>query len=355
MAEAPAALEVPALGYLAIGLLALCMAVSLRGIRAMWVYTFGSLLSELGNLLNYDKWVVHIHLGGPLLALDHKIQNAILDAAALFDGYAGYFFHGAAVLTEWAVKETEYLARQTLAWAGWMQHVHLPGYVKWAVRALVPPLLIYKLVQVALKARLPHLLRTVKVEVHTATSTVYRLPKALRREITHDHVRLGALAAAVAAMAGSLTWPHGIGLPNIGHVWRGLTRRLARAERRLRRLEGLFTVAGAAAIMANALGLPSVRCVTKGPLSKVSRALCGLGGQALNDLLNLLVDAAVLGDPCDTVTLLTDAVPLIMGPLDEATNALSDTFGRCHYHLPPPLAVAKPVQLDPSLIALAGQ
>lgn len=343
-AGAGGALEVPALGYLVIGLLALCMALTLRGVRAMWVYSFGALFEAIYTGLSFSVLSYNIHLGGWARSLDHSVQNAILNAAKAFDGYAGYFFHGTAVLAEWGVREMEHLAVETLGWARWLQHVHLPGYVKWAVRALVPPWFIYKLAQAAIRAELPRIEKLAHAAVHDVTTVITQrveIPYAGEWRWIHRHWK--GLTAAVAA-AGAIAIPIPHVTPGVGNIWRGFTRRLARIERRLARLEGLLGVAGMAAVMANVLGLRSWRCLTKGPIGKVSRALCGLGTQALEDLLSLLIDALVLTDICKIESLLVDAIPVVQPTFDAIIGGLDAALCHGDYH-PPPLMPAQALYL----------
>lgn len=359
MAAAPAA---PAAGaalteaaLLAITLIAFLIWAIAYGMRGAWVHTIGWGLVQIAEALAHVPFGIGSWLKLQVLAVDDSVLNVFDTLIAGSDGLVGYLLHWVAQVFTWGVRETVALTHDVLGWAEQLQNVHLPKYVKWAVAALVPPVLIYRIARQVVTAELPHLRDTVRTYIRTSTTVVERLPKQLRREVTHDHLRIGALAAAVAALAGSLTWPHGISVPHVPELWRGLTKRLARIERRLRRLEGLLGVTGMAIAIANVLGIPNPRCLTKGPLGKVSRALCGLGGQALEDLLGLIVDAAVLGDPCDTMTILVDGAHLVMGPIDDLTGALDDAFGRCNYNLAAPLKVGNlypPAHADLTLPAV---
>lgn len=338
---APAAAEAPALGLLVIGLLALLGWAVCRGLRAMWMATLGLALYELGDLLRIDVAFVHWHPGNAVKALADDVSNWLAEAAAKSDGAAGYLFHESAVLAEWGVRELEYFTHETAATFDWLVWRHLPRYVKWAIEAAVPPILIYKLARAAIAAELPSIRRLIKSATHTTEVTVTRLPAKLVHEVEKDHGTLTRLGVIVGALAGTLTWPGVLDIPSPVKLWRGLTKRLARIERRLARLEALLGVAGMAVAMANVLGLPSWRCLTRGNIGRTSRALCGLGPQALEGLLSFLVDALVITRPCDTITVVTAAADLILEPVGAIATDIAANIDGCGYKLAPPLVVAQ--------------
>jgi hypothetical protein len=334
---------VPALGIapelvlLSLALITIALAVTLRGVRVMWIYSFGSVLVSLAGILNYDKWIVHIHFGGPLLALNNRIQNAILDAAQAFDAQAGRFWHGAATLATWLAKETERVARSQLAFGEWLVHVHIPKWVKAVVSAAIYAYPFEKLVRALLRGEIGKLTHETRVVVHDATRVIEHygpIPYAADWRWLHRHWK--ALTAAVLTVATlPATLPH-VGV-DVGKTWRGLTRRLARLERRMTRVEALLGVTAFAAVMAKVLGV-SARCLKGGgPLSRVSRALCGLSGAALADLLGLLVDAFVFADLCLVLRLLDDAVPYALGPVNDAIDAFDMALSPCKWEKPPTL------------------
>ncbi len=331
----PAVGIAPELVILSLAFMALAMALTLRGVRVMWAFSFGAILEELYTALTFNVLGQAISLGGPFRRLDRSVQNAILGVAEAFDAQAGRFWHGAAILGEWIAKEIEHVAKSQYAFAEWVLHVHLPKWVKATVEAALFAYPFERLIKAAVHTAVAALRPIVTSVTKTATTEVYRLPKQLRREISADHVRIGALAAAVAALAGSLTWPHGISLPNPGALWRGLTRRMARAERRLARLEALLGVAGFAAIMAKTLGIPNWRCLTRGPLGRLSRFLCGAEKWLVDLRILGSVEAFVVGDLCDFSALLIKATEEMRPALLQLVN-VEDALVGCHEYTAPP-------------------
>jgi hypothetical protein len=127
---------------------------------------------------------------------------------------------------------------------------------------------------------------------------------------------------------------------------RGLTPTAIR--RRLGRVEALLGVTAFAAVMARVLRV-TPRCLTDGNVGKVARRLCGLSARGLEDLLGFLVDAFLLVNICETITLMEQGLSLIDGPLNEWIGTADKMFVHCKYDLPPKLA---PVRL--SLPPLSG-
>lgn len=268
MAIAPAAPAVPALAYLVVGLLALLAWAIQRGLLAVWVHTFGRMLQGLANLLKYDRGIIHLDFGGPIRALDDTVRNALVHGAQKAEHLAGYFFHGCAVIARWMARETEQLAADTLAWATWLQHAHLPKWVKALVYAAFPPAALARLVQAAIHANLPHVGRTITTRVeHVVTHTVTRIVRAS--------------SGAVAIPGWVIRLPSRVG--DVEHDLSGLRKRV----------KGLEKYAGATAAVAlftaalAKLGLNWIRCRN---VSKAGKAICGMNP----DLLTALLGGALL-------------------------------------------------------------
>lgn len=268
---APAAAEVPVLAYLVVGLLALLGWVVCRGLRGVWIITFGLMFTALADVLKFDKAFIHFDFGGPIRALNATVLNAITHTGQKFEHTAGYFFHGAAVIQGWAARELLGLARDVLAWATWLQHSHLPRWVKALVYAAFPPLLISRLVRAAIAANLPHIGRVVITKVTSTTIT-----------------RIKRIAVATSGAVAIPGWV--IHLPRrVGRI----EGRFPNIWTRLRKLELLLGATGAAALVARALGIGRIGCLRGGNLGKVARRLCGMDG-TLIDLL-LLDTLAIVG------------------------------------------------------------
>jgi hypothetical protein len=206
---------------------------------------------------------------------------------------AGYFFHGCAQIARWMARETEQLAADTLAWATWLQHAHLPKWVKAVVYATFPPAAIARLVQAAIHANLPHVGRTVTTRVeHVVTHTVTRIVRAS--------------SGAVAIPGWVIRLPSRVG--DVEHDLSGLRKRV----------KGLEKYAGATAAVAlftaalAKLGLNWLRCRN---VTKAGKAICGMNP----DLL-----AALLGSSL----LLTSKISLrdLAREMEEPTKLVADAL-----------------------------
>jgi hypothetical protein len=252
VAVAPAGAAAPALAYLVVGLLALLAWAIQRGLLAVWVHTFGALLQKLADLLTFRKLGISVDLGGPIRALDTTVRNALVNGAKKAEHLAGYFFHGCAVIARWMARETEQLAADTLAWATWLQHAHLPKWVKAMVYATFPPALIARLVQAAIHANLPHIGRTVVKTVEKVTTiTVNR--------VTH------AAAGAVALPGFAARLPSRVG---------ELEHELLTTNARLRKIGWVGVFASAAGLVAVALKRLGLNCLLGRNGKKLGKELC---------------------------------------------------------------------------------
>lgn len=252
------------------------------GLLFAYNYTWGYVLGRLADILDFHVLRVHVDLGAPIRDLDNAVKHALSTGVSTFDHAMGLFFHWAGLLLAWMVNFAAAAAQDTLHLAQWMTHIHLPRYAKWAIRAAFPLAWLTKLIAEQIAKALPKVSHIAKGAVHTAVTVVEKIPRALDRRLTKAEKKLAAIAAAIGALGGTIHLPRHVVTP--GDVWHGLTRRTARIERRLHRVEGLFAAGVLAAVMANVLGV-SVRCLRRGNLGKASRSICGMDGSLLDSLL----------------------------------------------------------------------
>lgn len=309
--------EVPVLAYLVVGLLAMLSWIVARGSLYSWNHTFGWLFSHLADALDIKVLGQHIGAGGILRSLNNTIVKRLGQWASGSEHAMGYFFHGAARLQEWATHEIAATARDTLHFGEWLVHGHLPKIAKYAGLAAIPPALLARLITGAVRKELAADYKLFRhVLPHQLGALITALIRPLSRRLTHLEHLIGAKsAAALGAATGAIA----VTLPNV-HIFprlRALERWDGFTKRRLRRMEKLLGAAGIAAVMANALGLPNWRCITRGNLGRTSRALCGLGAGALDDLLGLLADLLILTNICEVITLLEDGLGVIETPLND--------------------------------------
>jgi hypothetical protein len=255
--------EAPVLAYLTVGLLAAVAFVVCLGMRAVWIHTFGYILTELADLLDFNIGFIHVHWGGLLRRVDHTVLNTLHGMARRSEHAMGYLFHGAAVIQGWVAQELAGLAHDVYGWAAWVQHAHLPRFVKAMIYSLVPPLLV-PLIRRELAAFHPtHLTRVIH----------YRLGLS-RRQVQ-------AMIAAAIAGAGAIALP----LPHVMPRLRDLERSRVNIWKRLTRLEKLLGVTAFAAAMARVLGLGSARCLRDGNIGRAARRWCGLDPSLVEALL----------------------------------------------------------------------
>lgn len=286
MGFAPAAPEAVLAGAtiadLIVALAALLAALVCYGLLFGYTYTLGFLLDKLAAILSFRVLGHTVNLGAPISKLDNAIQGALAAGVSTAQHAAGLFFHWAAVMLTWMVTLAARMAEDTLHLANWLVNIHLPKYVKAALYALFPPALLYRLIHGQATKTIPQVKHIAKAAAKAATTVVYKPVKVFERRLTKAEKVIAALAATVAGIAGTLHIPHHIATP--ADVWRGLTRRTARLERRLHRVEGLFAAGVLAAAIANVLGI-TARCLRKGNVGKAARSVCGMDASLLEDLL----------------------------------------------------------------------
>lgn len=288
-----------------------------RGLLVMWQNTFGWMLLGIAGFLNYSKSVFHVHIGFDFghvfVAANNGVVNRLEAWIKTSEEGMARTIRAMTAVAEAGIKASEWLARETAQTFEWLVHVHLPRWAKVALFPVLWPILLPKI----LRALLPHI-RTL----------VIKPVKVIERAIPQKVVQVFKFAGAAAL-------PGVLGLPHIRADIRGLTRRWARIERRLRRMEALLGVTGLAIAMANVLGLPNWRCLTRGNVGRVARHLCGLPARAIEDLLGLLVDLYVLQHVCDLLTLMEQGFSLIEPEITALVDAAGDMFAHCQYDLPP--------------------
>jgi hypothetical protein len=100
-------------------------------------------------------------------------------------------------------------------------------------------------------------------------------------------------------------------------TWYGLTKRLARLEKRMHRAEGWLAVGTLAVVMGQVLGV-SARCLRSGNVGRTVRRLCGMDVGLLEDLLAgtvLLAGALSVVEFAEELRALEDEAVAVMGAL----------------------------------------
>jgi hypothetical protein len=286
VAFVPAVPEAVAGGFVAADLILALLAVLAwavcYGLLSGWNYSLGFLLDKLADVLSFRVLRVNVDLGGPVRELNHVVRVSLAKGVSTADHAMGLFFYWLGLLIGWMVNFAKLSAQDTLALANWMTHIHLPKYAKWAIRAAFPLAWLTKLIGQEIAKALPKVGHIAKAAATSTVTVVEKIPRAIDRRLTKAEKTLGALAAAIAALGGAIHLPHPVATP--GAVWRGLTKRTARLERRMHRVEGLFAAGVLAAVIANVLGV-TARCLRSGNVGKAARRVCGLDPSVLESLL----------------------------------------------------------------------
>lgn len=293
MAVAPAAPEaggaLAALTLGVVGLLAMLGWLWARGSLYAWKYTIGWLFEHLADALDFTIFGHHIGAGGVLRDLDNAVIRRLGSWAATCEHAMGNFFHLAAYVLVWATYETARLATATFHFGEWLVTKYIPRHARAAVGLVFPPAYLARLLYNAIRREYPNFRHLIRAAVAAGVGTI-TLPRlrTLERELEAlrewlwKHKRT---AGALGAIGGAIAFPWTELLPRL----KRLEHSLGLTHARLRRLEALLGAAGFAAVMANALGIPNWRCITRGPLGRVSRLLCGLPSDLLAALLAGLI------------------------------------------------------------------
>lgn len=290
--------------YALCGLVALLGYIVVRGLIASWTHSLGFLLNWLAGELSFSVNLgfthAHLDIGGPFKAADNIVLSALQSWAAGLEYEVGYFFHGSERMIEWMAGQIQGLAGDTADTFEWLVHSYIPKLGHAAVADVMPAV---------------RLVRLIDSEIERLVPKVGKLTHVIEHDVTHTITH-------VIRYAGSIAVPNPWAFPAFHRWWHDLTKWREVTLKRLARLEKLLGVAGMAAAMAGVLGLKDWRCLTKGNIGKVSRALCGLSSAALQDLLGLVVDALVLTNICTIIGLLESGLTLIEPELLEFVTGL---------------------------------
>lgn len=324
-----------------------------RGALYGWKHTLGWLFQNLANHLDFHVFGHRFGAGSILRDLDNAIIHRLGAWANGSEHAMGYCFHAAAWVIEWATYETAKLAQNTFHFGEWLLTKWLPHYAKYAVYSALPPVLIGKWIYDAIRKDHAKILRWIEatIPIGIGSITLPRL-RSLERELEELRKWLSkhkGMAGLLGAVGGGLALPVLELFPAI----RDIQRWVRLHAKRLHRLEALLGAAGFAVAMANALGLPNWRCITRGNLGRVSRALCGLDKVLLDAFLldGLTILAAT--DLCDLSFAITEVAEAFQPILYEFVDVEQVLVG-CHGNTSPgdralPRLVLPPVQTQYAL------
>lgn len=269
-APAAAPEELPVLVGLYMTVTAVITWIVWRAIKWSWINTVGAFLQFMGHLLQYDKGPVHIHWGDYFFDLNTRAIRWIRGEVEAQEYAIGWWWHQTTRIQGWIAHEIWAMARDAFHFGGWLVHTYIPTFT-------------HGVTNVYHSATRTVVKQVTRVEhVTTTIGRTVVIPNAGELQWIHKHWR--ALTRAVAAAGAIAAFPPLV-IPRILDGIHDLRARLNRHNLRLTRLEKLFGVAAFAALMANVLGLPNWRCLTRGNVGRFARALCGLDQLLANALL----------------------------------------------------------------------
>ncbi len=319
MAVAVRVAMVPQFRALMINLLAIAGCVVALGIVAILHRFSSAIVGGVAGALGRIPAIGRV-LASPVNAVVNWMDRQFTAAEEALDRALAYFLHELGALVEWLGAELRDLAhslytlsanvigaaavtaldkviaslRRTLttvralaldtwnvaSWARWQINHVATGVIGAAVATMLRP-------------------------IRATLTTIATQLDTFRRVITS---RVGALERAV-----STTIPQSIA--GLRAATRALTDLYNGVNARVRRIEETLSTTGAAALVASALatlGLGWVRCSNVG---KMGRAMCGMPGGLLDDVLALLVDFVILENICVLLPWLEEAAETIGAPL----------------------------------------
>jgi hypothetical protein len=280
-----------------------------RGLLASWSHSIGFLLEWVAAHARIGFSVLHkrvaLDFGGPFRSVDHAVVTALQNWCDGAEIEMGYCLHGLEKVARHMAQAIDYLARETSETFDWLVNVHIPKWVKYAAGASLPVAWLTKLIAGQIAKAIPHL----RNEYHT-----------IERQLPGKVITIFKYAS-IAALPGLLGLPkiHG----DITNLWKWRTK----AEKRLRKVEGIAAAGVFAGLLANSLGI-TTRCVRSGNVGKFARRLCGLDNLIADALLADLAFVAGTISIVEFAKALQKAAPIVATSLvyvvDEIPIAVKD-------------------------------
>lgn len=291
------------------------------GLLYTWNATFHHLFKGIADALTFTIGVGFgphktVHLGGWANSIDKAAQGFFSDWALGSQILVGKFWHALAyILKEWSHAISRSMSA-TLDLGHWIVHTWAPTWVE----GLLSPL--RRKTNTAAAAAgaagaLAALLKKTQRAEHAAEQAATDATRAAARAAGREAHQAKSVATTVENTVVHETKV----ITQVVDVWslpKPFGRTIRNIRARLGTVEALLGATAFAAAMANVIGIPSWRCLTKGPLGRTSRALCGLPSRLFEDLLAALADLWVLENVCVLIPFLEKGAEEIGAPLVEA-------------------------------------
>jgi len=293
-----------------IALSALVAWIAAYGMFKVWGATFGAAFVYLGDKLRFDHHYlgVHIHLdfGSPFRYVNNAVVDELQAVIAGSQIEIGWSIRTIHLIWQAQAEAVDWLARETSQTFDALIHLHIPKAAKAAAAAALPYTLLRKWIDQEVAKLRPEVVKITKVIEHNLPAKTITIVRHAVSDVSH--------------LPG---W-----ILHLPHWLHGIDELETRLEKRVRHAETIFGATAFAAALANVWGIP-FRCARSGgPMGRLARTLCGLSGEALNDLFGLLIDVLIVEDICQVIVLLEDALSLVQGPLNTFVDVVDGAL--CH-------------------------
>lgn len=316
------------------------------GLLLLWGATLGYVLEQLANALKIDAWRIHIDPGAKLRDIDHYVRGVLQGAIGAGDLAMGYWWHQTARLQGWIADETWKIARDTLHFGEFVVHTYGPLLVKTALTVLFPWPKLYRVIDSEIEKLMPRVGKIAHGATAATEAELAKFRRGIDRKLVDQGLLIAALGVGLGAIAGGLAWPHPGGTLSLPKAWYGLTKRLARIEARLHKLEIGLAAAGVMSVyMANVFRV-SPRCLRSGNIGRLMRHVCGVPSWLLDVLLLGVVESFIASDLCAFSNLLIKQATAIRPALMELVN-VEDALIDCGDNMKPIVFKLPPASLPP--------
>lgn len=298
-----AALGIATLGMVLVFLVCL-------GLREGWDHTIGYGLRWVANQIedvgvDVGGWL-SVHPFGFVAdvfrSVDHHVSHALAVAALNSEKACAWLWHQTGRLFWWSVHETKHLAVDTWHMFQHTVAVTIPDAAKWARREASDV-------------------------AHNIVNRAEARARAAEAEISHvAHVAEATAVHGVHEAEHALDWSEA----QVGHIGREIDAIKARLHTITQALSPAAIVALIGATIFKDFGLGWLRCSQVGQLG---RAVCGMPGHLLKDLLELFAGAVLFSSVCELLPMLTVAVDEVGLGLVETIH--SSGFTACSSQYPP--------------------
>lgn len=290
------------------------------GLLWIWMATFHHLFQGIAKALSFTV-KTHVgyshtfHLGSWATTIDHAAQQWFSNWAIGAEILVGKTWHAMAEMF-WAMSHAiSDASSATLDFGHWMVHDYVPGRIK----ADLGPLRNKTNKAAATAAAAAAGLAALKHEQREGArhqATTNKVAKAETKHAEHTATHAKAVATTTAntvthetKVITQVVEVHSLPVP--------FGRTVSQLRRLARKHEAIIGATVFAAAMANVLGVPNPRCLTKGPFGRFARTLCGMPSNLLNDFLGLLADFVILENICTVLPWLESAASEIGTPFVE--------------------------------------